>query len=317
VIEGPVQGTGKGLLASAISEIATGSLPRAQALPSDDDETRRTLTASLLAAQQIIFLDNLDSGGRRGLIHRPSLASALTTEVVNDRRIRTSEILKLPNHALWLATGNNPQLSGELARRTVRIRLVPMEERPWLRTGFRHPDLLAWARSERPSLVRALLVLARSWVVAGRPRGERVLGSFEAWSAVIGGILDHVGISGFLGNLDDLYAEVDAEGEPWREFCRAWWDGFGGGDVRVSQLNDLCCEHDLMVSVRGAGSERSQETRLGNALVGARDRVFAGFVIEIVKDRGRKKGRWYALRLAPEGDITTDASRDEKRGDRT
>jgi len=45
----------------------------------------------------------------------------------------------------WVATGNNPASSGEVARRTVRIRLDARQDRPYLRGGSRHADLGAWA----------------------------------------------------------------------------------------------------------------------------------------------------------------------------
>ena len=41
------------------------------------------------------------------------------------------------------------------------------------------PDGVLWAMAHRGQLVRALLVLIRAWISAGRPRGQTRLGSFE------------------------------------------------------------------------------------------------------------------------------------------
>ncbi len=247
----------------------------------------------------IVLLDNLDSTGRRGMLHSSTLAAVLTAPIWSDRLVRTSRKPDLPNRALWLFTGNNPRLSMELARRCVRCRLDPGMDRPWLRTGFRHPDLRSWVLENRPALVHALLVMVAAWVAEGRPEHPAKLGSFESWSAVVGGILDVAQIPGFLGNLDELYEAADAEGQMWREFTEAWWEAFSDRPKRPSELNALCEAQDLMVAVRGSGSPKSQVTSLGLALDGARDRVFGRYRVRLVSDRGPKKGRRYALAVVP------------------
>jgi hypothetical protein len=85
----------------------------------------------------------------------------------------------------------------------VPIRLNAGVDRPEERTGFRHtlPD---WARENRSELVGAALSLAAAWHEQGRPTGGAVLGSYQSWADVIGGILEVAGIPGFLGNKDAL-----------------------------------------------------------------------------------------------------------------
>jgi hypothetical protein len=114
---------------------------------------------------------------------------------------------RLPIRCLWIATGNNPEFSNEMARRLVRIRLAAEEERPWQRSIFRHPDLMAWVRKNRARLVHACLILCQAWIAAGRPHGIRIVGSFEGWAKVMGGVLETVGIEGFLGNLENIWRE--------------------------------------------------------------------------------------------------------------
>jgi hypothetical protein len=219
----------------------------------------------------------------------------------------------------------------ELARRFVRIRLDPGVSRPWLRSEFRHRDLRSWVRDNRPGLVRALLVLIQNWIAEGRPLCRKTLGSFEGWSSVIGGVLDAAEIPGFLDNLDALYEAADAEGQTWLEFVEAWWADFKNQPKRPSELNSLCDRHEMMLLVRGSGSRKSQQTRLGLALDRARDRTFGSYRIRLVSDKGLKKGRWYTLEHLPslarngeaEGDLdserppakTTDTSEGCSSGD--
>jgi hypothetical protein len=110
----------------------------------------------------------------------------------------------------------------------------------------------------------------------------------------MGGILDVAGVPGFLGNADDFYATSDAEGEAWRELVALWWERSGTAPMRVADLNALCAERELFEDLRGDGTERSQQTKLGKALQASRDRVFNGLRICMANDAGHK-GRSYAL----------------------
>ena len=97
----------------------------------------------------------------------------------------------------WIATGNNPALSNEIARRTVRIRLDGKVDRPWLREGFKHANLREYATKQRARLVRSALVLIQNWLTNGKPQGSKLLGTFENWARVIGGIVETAGFSAF------------------------------------------------------------------------------------------------------------------------
>ncbi len=203
-----------------------------------------------------------------------SLAAALTAPYWEDRILGKSETTRFPIRCVWIATGNNPQFSNELARRLVRIRLDAHVDQPWRRDGFRHPNLLAWVRANRARLVAACLTLGRAWIAAGMPRHHHTLGSFEAWAEVMGGILDAAGVPGFLANLDEMYEAADAEGATWRVFVALWWQRHGTAEVGTGDLHALAlaCEPPLPL---GAGTEHAQRIRLGKALGRMRDRVFA------------------------------------------
>jgi hypothetical protein len=122
-----------------------------------------------------------------------------------------------------------------------------------------------------------LLVLVRAWLAAGRPPGKRVLGSFESWASVVGGILEHAGVPGFLHDTEALYEAADAEGQEWREFVTAWWDKHRDHWVTASDLLNLALERDLLGATIGDRTQRSQKIRLGKALSSARDRHFASW----------------------------------------
>ena len=268
LIEKPSPGTGATLMVDAISTILTGTGTLVMTESRDDEEWRKRITAKLRQIPAIVLIDNL-----RGKLDSSALAAALTAPFWEDRILGVSETIRLPIRCTWIATGNNPEFSNEMARRLVRIRLDARVDQPWRREAFRHPDLMGWVRANRARLVAACLTLCRAWISAGRSRGQRSIGSYEAWAQTMGGILEVAGIEGFLENLDDMMAASDSEGAMWRGFISSWWDRFGTAEVGSSDLYDLAitCEPPLPL---GSGNERSQRTRLGKSLGRMRDRVF-------------------------------------------
>jgi hypothetical protein len=292
VIESPSPGSGKGLLSNLVSIVITGRSCDVRTLPESEEEIRKTLTAELAKARSLILLDNAKE---KATLSSQALNSILTTTSWTDRLLGKSEMVTVPNCAMWMLTGNNPKLSKDLARRSVRIRIDPKQDRAWQRTGFKHDPATSWAKAHRDELVRAALVLVRAWLAAGRPLGRARLGSYEQWSAVMGGLLQVAGIEGFLGNLEELYANADVEGEMWREFTLAWWEARGPTETHATELLDLCEKQDLLGSVRGEGTARSQQSRLGRALQAARDRAFGDIQVQVVK-QDRKGKTVYALR---------------------
>jgi len=268
LIEKPTPGTGATLMVEAISEIATGARASVLTEAHDEDEWRKRLTSALREMPTFLFVDNL-----KARLDSAALAAAVTAPSWEDRILGRSEIVSFPVRCAWVVTGNNPALSNEMARRAIRIRLDARVDQPWRRASFRHKNLMEWVRENRPSLVAACLTLGQGWIAAGRPAPEQSLGSFEEWARVIGGVLGVAGVPGFLGNLDDLYEDSDAEGALWRDFVGAWLERFTDCEIGVSDLYQLVQDRDIALPL-GKGSEQSRRIRLGKQLAKMRDRVF-------------------------------------------
>ncbi len=300
--ESPTPGSGKGLLADIISILAAGHPCPATTIARDDDESRKKVTSILARGQSLILIDNV-----RGALESSALSSAITAEIWSDRVLGQSRMVDLPNLATWIVTANNPRLSLEIARRCVRIRLDPKIDRPWQRTGFKHPNLKEWALAQRPDLIWALFVLVRAWIAAGRPPGPRSLGSFESYAAVIGGILEVAEIPGFLGDIEQLYEQADAEGREWRAFVTVWWAAQGDVWVTAGDLHRLAIDKDLLGRVLGEKGERSQKIRLGIALQSVRDRQFGTFRIVSAPDANAGASRYRLVRAGDPRDSSAPA----------
>lgn len=297
LVEAPVIGAGKGLLCKVASIVATGGACTMSTLPRDEEEIRKTLSAELIKGGTFVVLDN---ARENSVVNSQALTSILTTEQWRTRILGKSEVVHLPNLATWVLTGNNVNLSGEMSRRCIRIRIDPGVERAWTRSVFKHKPLESWALAHRSELVHAALVLVQAWVAAGRPAGKCTLGSFDSWSAVMGGLLEVIGIDGLLQNLDELQQRNEVESGQWCELTAAWWEAFHGEPTRVATLNDYCERRGLLEAVRGEGSSRAQETRLGRALSSKRDRIYGGLRIRLVI-ADKHKGRCYSLERASQG----------------
>ena len=291
LIEAPTPGTGKTLLARAIAQIVTGTHGFEMTVGREESETRKRITSALLRSQPVIVIDNVRTG-----LKSAALAAALTTSMWSDRILGFSKMVDLPNRALWMATANNPDLSLEIARRCIRIRLDAKQDRPWTGREFRHEHLIGWVEAQRARLVHAVLVLVKAWLAAGRAPGGK-LGSFESWAETIGGILTHARIDGFLANASDLYEIADAGTVGWRAFVIAWSDEHGEEWLRTGDLVSLAEREDLLAHVRRDGAVASQRARLGRALTKMRGRTLEGWRIELRRS-GRKKVNEYRLSRA-------------------
>jgi len=294
LIEGPSPGSGKGLLMDVLVMSSVGSHVGTVTQAKDEDEWRKRLTAILSKAQPVVMIDNVTRSLDSGV-----LSSALTQLVWEDRILGKTEILDVPIRCVWVATANNPTMSTEIARRSIRIRIDPEVDRPWLREEFKHPDLRSYTREHRALLVWAALLICRAWVDRGmKPYDERPLGSFEHWSRVLGGLCACAGVQGFLENLTEFYELADIEGTLWRAFVEIWYDAHRTDPVGVAELFDTAVDSELWNF--GHGSERSQRCIFGKMLARQRDRVVGDFRIMMAGERRRVK-QWA---LQPTKDLT-------------
>jgi putative DNA primase/helicase len=271
LFEKPAPGTGATLLVNVLMRLATGRPLAAMSEGRDDEEYRKRITAKLRNAPPVILIDNV-----RRPLDSASLASAITSSVWEDRILGSSATIRLPVRCAWAATANNPVLSTEISRRSIRIRLDAKTEHPWLDRQYRHSDLKGWVVENRASLVWANLVLIQAWIAEGRPRGTQRLGMFEHWAEVLGGILQVSGIAGFLGNLADLYQQSDPESEAFAAFVVDWYSEFKDQLVTADHLLPIAQKQlDL-----GEGTEQAQKIKLGKLLRKNRDRLFGPLRLE-------------------------------------
>ncbi|MGA3100146.1 MAG: hypothetical protein ABSF25_27145, partial [Bryobacteraceae bacterium] len=232
LFDATTQGTGKTLLSEVISIITSGREAPMFSAPRDTEEWRKALTSVLREGSAVVVIDNvsyrLDNG---------DFCKALTETAHGDRVLGKSETVNLPVRCAWIATGNNIQLGGDMPRRCYWVRMDAKCSKPFQRTGFKHKRLKEYVLKHRGELLAALLTLARAWFAAGRPEPSLTpVGSFEDWSGIIGGILQHAHIEGFLDNSNELYEQADIESIQWEAFLKMLDTMFYSEPFTVAQV---------------------------------------------------------------------------------
>ncbi|MDI5937072.1 MULTISPECIES: hypothetical protein [unclassified Micromonospora] len=202
-----------------------------------DEELRKSITAVLAEQVGVVIWDNLAEGT---VIDSPVLAQLVTSGVWSDRQLGASRNVATVNDRLWMATGNNLQVGGDMASRTVRVHLDPDMPRPELRdqAGFGIPHLDQWITdpANQLTVLWHLLVLVLDWTRQGAPRVSGLsMRQFTPWAQALGGFLHHHGIDGFLTNAADV-REIDEDETRWRAFLTCWHDRHGARAMTAADL---------------------------------------------------------------------------------
>ncbi|MBI1335871.1 MAG: hypothetical protein GC164_02795 [Phycisphaera sp.] len=181
LIDANVRGAGKSLLAQVIGQIVLGRSLPVSGYAHESEEMRKKITTLAMSGTSMVLLDNVV--GRFG---NDALDRALTSDEWSDRLLGQNRQVTVPLGMTWYATGNNVSVGADLGRRCIHIRLDALEERPELRSGFKHPDLIDYVHAHRDELLVSALTVLRAYCAAGNPRKFLPsFGSFEGWSGLV------------------------------------------------------------------------------------------------------------------------------------
>lgn len=286
-LDGNGPGVGKNLLSECCVYIATGEWTQTDPLPLDSEEQRKHITSILSAGRTVALFDEAH------IIGGTSLARLITSTTWGDRLLGYSRQVAYPNRIVAIALGNNVEIQGDMPRRTIVVRLQSGHERPELRQGFRHPNLRAWVTQNRATVLGAVLTILRSWVMAGRPAGQVSLGSFDAWSEMIGGTLTNAGIDGFLANVDEMRQRAATDDSDMADHLSELVDYFADGGFTATQVADLLTNGQVETwppRVGKGGEPLSKQ--IGYAYRRMSGRRFGGLVLVAGGGAHRKVKRW-------------------------
>lgn len=308
VITAASAGSGKSLLAEIISRTYGGN-GDTTTLSRQDEEVRKLITSKLMNdPHAVVCFDNI---GKNHRVDSGILAELFTSPVWSDRALGGNDMVSRVNDKLWLGTGNNVQLGGEVASRSLLVRIDPKMERPDRRDTdkFALGNLQTWMTKDtnRIKVMHALLVLIRSWASAGMPKSKIDARTFAPWASCLAGLLDFHGITGFYTNRDET-DDADEEAYEWQQFLAAWHTGHPGEWMTTAQLT-AAYRKTLWDTGQGipdpwAGAFPLRDNGqpytnrgLGMKLKYIQDRPFSGWVLRKKLDKSTNQQVWRPERM--------------------
>jgi hypothetical protein len=232
VITAPNPGSGKGYLAGLIG-IVHGMVMRGE-MPREKAEMKKTIISSLVSTTApVVLFDNV-----RGEIYSSELEALLTAGTITDRLLGVSKDVTVTNDRLWMVTGNNAKIGGDLARRVLEIKIDPKCSDPKSRT-FAIKDLKGWMEEHRGAYLAAMLTVVRAWINAGRPTEVYRSDDFAQWAGSLRGMLHWAGFPGTFGEVESEGLETVSEDDrEWGLFLEELETVFGASKFDAKTIVD-------------------------------------------------------------------------------
>ena len=291
-LSSPAPGTGKSLIVDVASMIATDKPAAVISQGESEEETEKRLHTALLQGDAVINIDNVERP-----LKGDTLCQMLTQTMVRVRVLGKSQTIDCPSNATIFATGNNMVLAGDITRRALVCRLDANCERPEERQFDR--DIYQYTRDNRANLVKAGLVLLRSYILRHCPdMGLKPMGSYEQWSKWVRGALVWAGYADPY-NTRSRILESDPVINNIRNLFHAWYEHFAYFEVSVHDLIEAAQNNDAMDEVLQsiASSKTGINTRtLGRWLVRHQDQIVDN--LRLVKaETKRRITRWKIVKI--------------------
>ncbi len=126
VVRSSMPGTGKGLIIRALVRLAFDTAPVFITWGGSGEEFEKRLAALLLQTPSVLSIDNANGMQIKGDL----LESIITEGCADIRPLGHSKIIKVRNRSLVTLTGNNPIITGDMARRSLSIDILPRSSDP-------------------------------------------------------------------------------------------------------------------------------------------------------------------------------------------
>jgi hypothetical protein len=233
IVDATMPASGKTILTACLGML---SGQRVLTWTDSEEELRKAITTVLADAAGVIVFDNLPEGTA---IDSAVLARLVTERTWTDRRLGSNASASFPNDRLWLATGNNLRTGGDMASRSVWVRLDPDMPNPEARTGFTIPNLDTWILdpANQATVLWHLLILILDWTASGArvSPSAPAMRQFTRWAQHLGGFLEHHDVGHFLANATENRHLDDAAAE-WRAFLLRWHHLHGDRHLTANDL---------------------------------------------------------------------------------
>jgi hypothetical protein len=182
-----VRGGGKTTTFMMLIMAATGERAAAAAWSPVEEERRKALLSYLISGVPYVLWDNIARGVQISCSH---VEKSCTSAFYSDRRLGVSEMVTTAASTIHLFTGNNIGPKGDLASRSLRVRLVTDRPDPENR-DFKHTDPVGWTETHRIEILRALYTILLGNPTLKNTSDVKSKTRFKMWWRLIGSAVEH------------------------------------------------------------------------------------------------------------------------------
>jgi hypothetical protein len=180
------RGGGKTTTLTMLIMAITGLWPAAAAWSTNEEERRKALMSYFLYGVPYILWDNIARGMQ---VSCPHIEKSCTAAYYSDRKLGVSEMVCTAASTIHFFTGNNIGPRGDLASRSLRIRLDVDRADPENRK-FKHPDPVGWTENNRAEILAALFTILLGNPQLKKPRNAAAETRFKMWWRLVGSAVE-------------------------------------------------------------------------------------------------------------------------------
>ena len=181
------RGGGKTTALTMLIMAVTGMWPAAAAWSTNEEERRKALLSYFLHGVSYIIWDNIARGTQ---ISCPHIEKSCTATSYSDRKLGVSEMVATAASTIHFFTGNNISPRGDLASRSLHVRLDVDRPDPENRE-FKHPDPVGWTEDKRAEIMQALYTILLGNPMLKTARDAPSKTRFKMWWRLIGSAVEH------------------------------------------------------------------------------------------------------------------------------
>jgi hypothetical protein len=270
----PKPASGKTLLATLPSYIATGRTPYIMPPLDDPNEERKRLLATLSECPTVVLIDNVERAFRSS-----AMCIVLTEPTFSDRILGSTDNRSADTNVTFVCTGNNLVLAGDLSSRGIKCEIDPACEKPDARTF--ELNLHEWVPGNRGHLASAALTIVMAYLAAGSPKPDVPnFARFEEWQSLCRYPLIWLGCADPCTTRESV-AGADPVQTQLRALLAAWYECFDETPIRVKAACKNAHE-GLTEAMENIASEKGgiNVRRLGNFIARHERRIEGGLRFE-------------------------------------
>jgi hypothetical protein len=324
LVDKPQMGTGGSLVCEILTRISTGKALEPSNAPkaNDVEEWEKIIVSILAAGTPVVCFDNIESN-----FQSASLASVLTARSKKCRILGTTNHTTFAVNVNWIGNGINLNIGGDLPRRIYLSRIVTSSARPQQRSGFKIPKIKEYVSEHRYEYIRDILTIAKAYHNAGCPKPVftdellrtmeiPAMGSFEEWRDYIGGMMVYIGKIHFLGNMEDVLQDSEAQNSEGEELLENIYKNLGSAEFTAKQIVSasttgqvpLFIYDEFLPTYIASDTTGGRSKKLGRFFVRIKGRVFASGYKLVYMRESRHTQHWSVAYIEQTAQQNLDAS---------